>query len=311
MARTALNAPAHRIAPRMPLGSGQGAPNQAPSLDFLGNGIQDSRLIWNSANSSTGAQIVGWYGQGFIKTCSQVPSTISTTNIAAAQTVASGTPMTLTAGTGITAVAAGGFFCLPSLNRIAAGALAIDGTPAYLSWGASDFTKVYSEAAGIARCVSITAAAGAAGGNFLVSGADWYGYPMSQLITSVANSTVNSAKAFKFITSVVPQFTDASFNYSVGTADIYGLALACSNFASILVYWNGILQTNTFGASGGTLTAAVTTSPATTTTGDVRGTWAVGTASNATKELDVFVYLTAVRANNASPAVGLFGVSQV
>ncbi len=309
MARTALNAPAHRIAPRMPLSSGQGAPNQAPSIDFLGVGTQDSRLAYNTANSAAGAQIIGWYGVGLIKTTSQAPSAISATNIATAQVAASGTALTLTAGTGISAVAAGGFLALPSLKTVPAGALVIDGLPAYLSWGTSDFTKMYSEAAGICRCVSVTAAAGATGGALLISGYDWYGYPMTDTVTAVASSTVNSLKAFKFVTSVVPQFTDGTHNYSVGTADIFGLGLAATKFANVLVYWNGILQTNTFGAGGGTFVAADATSPATSATGDTRGTFAVGSASDATKVLDMFVYVTGTRANLA-PTIGLTGVLQ-
>jgi hypothetical protein len=59
--------------------------------------------------------------------------------------------------------------------------------------------------------------------------------------------------------------------------------------------------------SGGTFTAPDTTSPATATTGDVRGTYAVPSASDGTKRLVVFETISAA---NISSAAGIFGVTQ-
>ena len=67
---------------------------------------------------------------------------------------------------------------------------------------------------GLARCVSITGASGGAGGTFTIAGWDIYSTPMTQTITVAAGvNTVNSTKAFKYIQSVTPNFTDAH-NYS-------------------------------------------------------------------------------------------------
>jgi len=119
----------------------------------------------------------------------------------------------------------------------------------------------------IARGLRVVGAAGGAGGNFLCSGWDIYGAPMSELITVGAGAVTGwGKKAFKYLASVVPQFTDAH-NYTVGTSDVFGFALRANLYEELLVYWNALLMTSSTG-----FTVPDTTSPATTTTGDVRGT---------------------------------------
>lgn len=128
----------------------------------------------------------------------------------------------------------------------------------------------------LTRGVQIVGAGGSAGGNFLVSGWDIYGQPMSELVTVAAASTGYSKKCFKYIGSVVPQFTDAH-NYSVGTSDLFGFAFRNSLYEESFVCWAGALMVT----SQGFLTADLT-SPATTTTGDVRGTIQTGAAGGGT-----------------------------
>jgi hypothetical protein len=63
--------------------------------------------------------------------------------------------------------------------------------------------------------------------------------------------------------------------------------------------------------TGGTLTTAVTTSPATASTGDVRGTIAPPSASDATKRLTVFITLPPAQLASANGAASEYGVAQV
>jgi len=271
MAATALYAPAHRVRPRT--ANGHGSPDQAPSMDYGGIGLQDPRLAYDVANSATGAGILGWIGGGAIKVASAVPAVKSATNIAAAANAVSGVAMALVSstGAGITVVPTGGFRPFPNYSiSIPAGALAIDGLPSYTRFGSHFITAFYNPAAAIARCVTITGATSGTGGAFLISGWDFYGYPMSQLLTVGAGAvSATTGKAFKFIGSVVPQFSDAH-TYSVGTADVFGLNLAADYFGDCRILWDNVA------ALAATFTPAVTTDPATTLTGDVRGRFTPG-----------------------------------
>jgi hypothetical protein len=309
-ARTALYAPAHRVAGRQPPGSSGVLPGLSPSVDFGGAALQDPRLPYNQTFGATGARALGWLPSALPKVCSQVPSAIATANIAALQHTTNGTPLTLvsTTGAGITVVPAGGAVAWPNAigaGVIPAGALAIDGLPGVLRVNTKSDGVFYDPSTGISRGISITGIAGGSGGTFTVSGADWYGFPMTQLITVAAGAnTVSSLKTFKFIYSVTPNFTDGTGTYSVGTADRYGFNLAVDYFADVDIYWGNAIQV------ASTFTPAVTTSPATNATGDVRGVFVPGSASNGTLRLDIYVSPSAARLTTSPMALGLFGVAQ-
>lgn len=302
-------APLHRVLARM--ANPNGVPlNAAPSLDFLASGVQDHRWPYNKRGSSaTQPGVLGWYGAATTVTVNEVPSTIAVNNIAAAANVVTGVAMTLVAATGagitvLSATVPATFY--PAFLTLTAGRC-IDALPSLVLFGtAGNFTTgFYNRGTYVGRCVSITGAASGTGGNILVSGYDIYGYPMSELIAMTAGATTkNSKKAFKVVTSVVPQFTDAH-NYSVGTADIFGLGLFENLWEGTIIRWNGAMITASTG-----FVAGDTTSPATTTTGDVRGTYAVQSASDGVKRLSIggTAVLTAI---NANPTTGLFGVPQV
>lgn len=303
--------PTHRALARSSNLSNVGFPlNAAPSMDFLSSGLQDHRMGYNSRGSSVAQPgIIGWFGSSKPITANYVPSAIATANIAALAHVVSGTAMTLVTSTaaGITvlSVAAPAFF-MPTGLTLSAGVV-IDGLPALHVFGSGgNFqTGFYNRGTYVGRGVSITGVTAGAGGTFTVAGYDVYGYPMTQLVTVAAGvNTVNTLKTFKAITSVTPNFSDAH-NYSVGTADIYGFGILGTYFGDVDINWNSALIT----ANTGFVTAD-TTSPATTATGDVRGTYAVQSASDGTKRLIMAVAPT-IGSILTNPTTGLFGVAQV
>ena len=121
---------------------------------------------------------------------------------------------------------------------------------------------------GIARGIVTTVSAGASASNHIVvHGWDVYWQPMTESIAQ-GSATNYGKKAFKAISSIVPDFTDGTNNYTVGTSDVFGFAQRCDLLEETMVWWGGALSA---GANYG-FVAADTTNPATTTTGDVRGT---------------------------------------
>lgn len=303
-------APLHRALKRVPLGSAGFPLNAAPNVDYLGSGIQDHRLPYNAGGSSaTLPGIMGWHG-GFYTTANIVPSTAAVNNIAAAANPASGTPLTLVASTGagitVLTTAAPAFF-MPTALKLTAGCV-IDGLPTTYNFGANgNFTTgFYNRGTYVGRCVSVSGVASGSGGTVLIKGYDAYGFPMSQLVTVAAGAnTVNTTKAFKVVTSATPNFTD-THTLSVGTADVFGVGLFSNLAQDLQISWNNTLIT----AQTTGYTAGDATVPATTTTGDVRGTYAVQSGSDGTKRL-VIRQSIVISAALTNPTTGLFGQPQV
>src|SRR6185312_3690541 len=179
------------------------------------------------------------------------------------------------------------------------------GPPALVSFGTNSeagnytYISMYDPTAAIARNVRITSGGNDSGITFLVAGYDLYGYPQTEQITGANIGVASGKKAFKFITSITPSAAVAS-TASAGTGDVYGLPLLSSFWGDVDVVWNNACITANTG-----YTAADTTSPATATTGDVRGTYAVQSASDGTKRL--MVYVNPSINNLALGVPGLFG----
>lgn len=151
----------------------------------------------------------------------------------------------------------------------------------------------------VARCVSIVSSnAGDTTQTATVTGTDVYGIPMTETIAFNGTTTVNGKKAFKTVTRVAISAALAG-NASVGTTDIFGLPIRADSRNYVLTAWNGAFVTT------GTFVAADTTSPATATTGDVRGTFAVPDAANGTKRLTLWVFVV-----DDDTQTGLYGVAQ-
>lgn len=302
-------APVHRALARMAPGSAGFPPNAAPSLDFLAGGIQDHRLPYNSKGSSANQPgIVGWYGYETM-VANYVPSTKATANAAALANVVSGTPMALVAssGAGVTVLSTSAPATFQPTGVVQSTGIVIDGLPSTTKFGASGSftTAFYNRSTCVGRVPSITGVASGAGGAFLVTGLDIYGYLVTQTITVAAGvNTVNGLKAVKAILSVVPQFTDAH-NYSVGFADIFGFGILASFYGDVRIVWDTAAVTANTG-----FVAADTTTPATAATGDVRGTYAVQSAADGAKRLFIRVSPT-LGSIQANPTTGLFGQAQV
>jgi len=199
-----------------------------------------------------------------------VPQAAVTNNIAASQTAAAAGAVTLTAGTSVKSV----------VRNDGVTVLQLDCPRA---------VKV--------NC-STTARA------FTVSGYDYYGQAMSEVITVVTAATaVTGLKAFYQISGVT--IAGSATSVVVGTSDVLGLPVRVFNVS----YVASVKSNNTLAQDAGTFVAA-DTATATTTTGDVRGTYTPATASNGIVRTTMGILLPAIAVGPNATRVGALGVTQ-
>jgi hypothetical protein len=142
----------------------------------------------------------------------------------------------------------------------------------------------------------IVDAAGAATAVLTVTGFDVYGQPMSEAITLNGTTAVAGQKAFKTITGIAA--SAAATDFFVGTGDVLGLPYRALSRNYVLTAWDGAFVTT------GTFAAGATTSPATTTTDDVRGTYSPPTATDGTRRLTLYIDV------DATSQTTVYGVTQ-
>ena len=208
-----------------------------------------------------------------------IPQTLQTANIAASQTPSGAGNLTLTAGTSAKSVINASGVTVIQLN-----------TP---------------------RALQLTTVSGTitTSRNLTISGYDYYGQPMTEVIatgtTSSAVANVSGKKAFYQISSIAINGS-LPVAITVGTTDIFGLPVRCYEAGYVVkVGWN-----NTLAQDAGTLTVADMTNPATSTTGDVRGTYLPSSASNGVKRLVMTIAVPAIAVGPNATRTGALGVTQ-
>jgi hypothetical protein len=256
------------------LGTGNGgtgtytvsASQTVASATIIGSG---NALLQNPSPMSVG---VGPLGRVYI--WDSVPQAKLTTNIVAAAITTAAT-LTLAAGAGVTAVT----------TTSGASVLQLD----------------------CPRAVSTTTGAGSPTSvNITVSGYDYYGQAMSEVIATgtVASTTVSGKKAFYQIASVTAS-GGSVVTVAVGTTDILGSPLRITDAGYVTrAGWN-----STLAEDAGTFVAAATLT-ATTTTGDVRGTYLPSSACDGIKRLVMGIALPAIAAGPNATRIGALGVTQ-
>lgn len=309
MARTAFTAPCHIVPQRNPSGNTNIQPDTATSLNYGGGGILDHRMRYNvytGLGNGALAGVVGWANDTpcAIDTIIASAPAAGTGGIAAAANVVSGTAMTLTAATTLTngaLVTAAALTTFPFTTVIPKGTVVIQSQMAYSFVGLRDITAYYDPTKAVSQVIAVTGVASGTGGAFAITGFDVYGQPMHETVTATAGATtVSGKKAWKWITSIVPQFSDAH-NYSFDVTNVFGLSIAVDAAAYVDAWVAGTGFTN-----NPSVTAADTTSPATATTGDVRGTLAITPGGN---RITVFIQPSSARLTTLMATTGVFGVT--
>jgi len=186
----------------------------------------------------------------------------------------------------------------------------------YLAAGVGLFQDPYQSITRGWRVVSNNAAD--TGWTVTATGYDLYGNLQTETLAVTANGTKWGNKTFKYFVSFVPTKSGSTTGtFSIGTSDVFGLAIRNDKWEYDNFYWAGAFLTASTG-----WTAADKTNPATSTTGDVRGTIQIGTngplgsgasggASNGTSRLALFSTLPFYNLTQATPAntVPMYGVT--
>ena len=198
-----------------------------------------------------------------------VPQAAVTNNIAVSQTAAAAGSVTLTAGTSVKSV------------------VTANGTVLQLD---------------CPRAVKVNCSTTARA--FTVSGYDYYGQAMSEVITVVTPATaVTGLKAFYQISGVT--IAGSATVVVVGTSEVLGIPVRVFNVS----YVASVKSNNALAQDAGTFVAA-DTATATTTTGDVRGTYVPATASNGIVRTTMGILLPAIAVGPNATRVGALGVTQ-
>ena len=220
---------------------------------------------------------VGPLGRVYLWDC--VPQALNTSNIVASQTPSGAGNLTLTAGTSVKSVVRADGTTVLQLN-----------TP---------------------RALQLTTVSGTitTSRNLTISGYDYYGQPMTEVIatgtTSSAVANVSGKKAFYQVYSIAINGS-LPVAITVGTTDIFGLPVRCFDAGYVVkIGWN-----NTLAQDAGTLTVADMTNPATSTTGDVRGTYLPSSASNGVKRLVMTIAVPAIAVGPNATRTGALGITQ-
>lgn len=125
----------------------------------------------------------------------------------------------------------------------------------------------------------------------LYSGFDEYMEPMSELHTVTATGTaktVTGTKAFRYLASAaISSLADSEANtLNVGVGNVIGLPVKITTKNAVLARVDGV-------DDAATRVVGVTTDPATTTTGDVRGTVDFDTDPTGTSDHGVWIWVEA------------------
>jgi len=238
----------------------------ASSTTMIANG---NALLGDPSPMSLG---VGPLGRIYV--WDTVPQALVANNIAASQTPAAAGAVTLTAGTSVKSV------------------VTTNGTVLQLD---------------VPRAVSETTGAGTpTARNFTVSGYDYYGQAMSEVIASSgsASTAVNGKKAFYQISGITVS-GGTVVAITIGTTDILGIPVRVTDAG----YIARAGYNNTLAEDAGTFVAAATAT-ATTTTGDVRGTYVPSAATDGIKRLVMGILLPAIAVGPNATRVGALGVTQ-
>jgi hypothetical protein len=217
-------------------------PSAGPNVWHKGDMIGDPRVPYTyQPGQAATAPVYGWSSANAIPLVDQVPSAVSTTNIAAAQVPVAATPLTLASATA-NGITVGCSIINAATGQPVTGLLGIDVNTAAapqppVQFGQDASITIWNPAWAISRCLQINSVGNDSTATFLVVGFDQYFFPMTQLVTGANAGVATTLKAFKYIQSITPAGTLSGSNVSVGTTDTYGIPLRTDRFPYLQGWW--------------------------------------------------------------------------
>jgi hypothetical protein len=137
-----------------------------------------------------------------------------------------------------------------------------------------------------------------------VTGTDYWGQTQTETIALNGTTLVAGQKSFKTITAAAVSAL-LTGDLTVGNEDVFGLPYRVTDAGYLLrTGWAGAVAND-----AGTFAAADTTSPATATTNDVRGTYAPSSAADGSRRLVLALGLTGLQAGPNATQTGAVGVT--
>lgn len=300
---------------------------RAPMFTDLGDAMMDPRSAYGyQPGSGVTVHTLGFYQNQATVDFVPSPSTGASAGqfVTSTETSTSFTTYTIPSTVG---VSSNGIISTtiiaPETGKVTGTLLAIDSTSAFVTFGSAGTAAAWLPGGGTGRAVLITTSSSGDLGTWSIAGRDMYGYKMTETI-SLAEGTTNSSgytitgkKAFKYISSITNCTTPTSTGVSIGFSDKFGFPLAVP-----YVGYNTVVNLNS--SSNNTAIAVLSTADvilastatATSTTGDVRGTYKSTTGTNGVIRLQMVITpaasaAAAITSTNVAPFFGLTQFSSV
>jgi hypothetical protein len=288
---------------------------RGPDISDLGSGLMDPRPFYRySPGSAVGTHVLSLFNsEGYVDF---VPTSISSNGLLSNGTSSASGTLTLTAtGAGVTTTSV----IAPESGATITGLILLGSTVAgstipYIQYGQSGTVCSWNPQFGTGRNISIACSSNLDSGNFTVLGRDMYGFKMSETLAA-GSTTITGKKAFKYISSITASTTITSTGFLIGYGDIYGFPLKlpyCGINSIVQVLASAYSSAVPVLMSSVTVVLASTVATQTSTTPDVRGTYASTTASNGTVRFQIYQGVDPVMMGNitASDTSALFGATQ-
>lgn len=158
---------------------------------------------------------------------------------------------------------------------------------------------------GCQRAITLSGDTGVTVTNVTINGFDDYQVPMTCTLSGPSGfTTVTTTKTFRYVASATTAGATGS-GITMGTADVFGFPVRVDNFGDLQLTWGNTGITANTG-----FTAAVTTDPATATTGDIRGKYAVQSAADGAKKLIAWIAVPSAGGTSTDNVVTSYGVAQ-